>query len=95
MSYGYNWVFLITDNMDSIVDGCGAVGVFNSYKCTLINHTTFILLCSTTVWVGDVNKLKVYLLHFMPSLTPDLGSEDVSHCSLEYIASYGSRFIMG
>jgi hypothetical protein len=45
--------------------------------------------------VGDVHKPQVYLLHFMPSLPPNLGIENVSHCSLEYLASYGSRFIMG
>ena len=45
--------------------------------------------------VGDVSKLLVHLLHFMPSLLPDVDSENVSHCSLEYLANYGNRFIMG
>jgi len=40
----------------------------------------------------QTSSLSLALLVFLPL---DLGSEDVSHCSLEYLAGYGSRFING
>lgn len=56
MSYGYKcrrWFSRSsrsTNNMGPILDGCGGIGIFNSYKCTLINHMTFNMLCSTAMW---------------------------------------------
>jgi len=43
-------------------------------------------------WYKQTSSLYLALRVF---LATDLGNEDVSHCSLEYLAGYGSRFIIG
>jgi len=54
MSYEYNcrqWFSRSSQSTNTwVLFLIGAIGIFNSYKCTLINHTTFNMFCSRAVW---------------------------------------------